>query len=91
LCDPQSKPNQKKMKYKPHDDAYKPPQKTIGGYNGYQVMSALQKCIRRGLEQDALFWATEWWMSCNQKGREHLWHRLREIARSLSKYSLVRC
>jgi alkylated DNA repair dioxygenase AlkB len=69
-----------KLKYAPHGDAYKPPYVTIGGYNGYHVMSALQKCIRRGLEQDALFWAQEWWASCNQTGREHLWHRLRVIA-----------
>lgn len=67
-------------KYQPHDDPYKPPQKTIGGYSGYQVTSALQKCIRRGLESDALFWATELWASCNQEGREYLWHRLRVIA-----------
>jgi MgsA AAA+ ATPase C terminal len=71
----QTKPN-----YKPHDDAYKPPAKTIGGFNGYQVVSAMQKCIRRGLEQDALFWATELWASCNQTGREYIWHRLRVIA-----------
>lgn len=66
--------------YKLHGDAYKPPQKTIGGYNGYQVTSALQKCIRRGLERDALFWATELWASCTQEGREYIWHRLRVIA-----------
>jgi len=63
-----------------HSDAYKPPQKTIGGFNGYQAVSAMQKCIRRGLEQDALFWATELWASCNQGGREYIWHRLRVIA-----------
>ncbi|HZJ13854.1 MAG TPA: hypothetical protein VFD27_02335 [Chthoniobacteraceae bacterium] len=32
---------------------------TIGGYNCAEVASAMQKCIRRGLEDDALFWATE--------------------------------
>jgi len=63
-----------------HADAYKPPQRTVGGYNGWQVTSALQKCIRRGLEKDALFWATELWESCNQQGREYIWHRLRVIA-----------
>src|SRR5579862_3163447 len=63
-----------------HNDAYKPPMKTIGGFNGYQVTSAMQKCIRRGLEEDALFWATELWASCNQTGREYIWHRLRVIA-----------
>lgn len=34
-------------------------QSTIGGYNCAEVASAMQKCIRRGLEEDALFWATE--------------------------------
>jgi replication-associated recombination protein RarA len=65
---------------KKHSDAYKPPQKTTGGYNGYQIVSAMQKCIRRGLEQDALFWATELWASCDATGREYIWHRLRVIA-----------
>jgi hypothetical protein len=75
-----NKTGEKNMRYESHDDAYKPPQKTIGGYNGYQVVSALQKCIRRGLEQDALFWATELWASSSQTGREYIWHRLRVIA-----------
>jgi alkylated DNA repair dioxygenase AlkB len=70
----------KTANYKLHTDAYKPPQKTIGGYSGYEVTSALQKCIRRGLEKDALFWATELWASCNKEGREYIWHRLRVIA-----------
>jgi replication-associated recombination protein RarA len=30
-----------------------------GGYKVGEVASALQKCIRRGLADDALFWATE--------------------------------
>jgi hypothetical protein len=63
-----------------HSDAYKPPVQTVGGFNGYQVVSAMQKCIRRGLERDALYWATELWASCNQTGREYIWHRLRVIA-----------
>jgi replication-associated recombination protein RarA len=63
-----------------HKDAYKPPMKTVGGFSGYQVTSALQKCIRRGLEKDALFWATELWETCDQTGREYVWHRLRVIA-----------
>lgn len=71
---------QTKSKYKLHNDAYQPPRKTIGGYNGYQVTSAMQKCIRRGLERDALFWATELWASCDATGREYVWHRLRVIA-----------
>jgi len=32
---------------------------TPGGYRCGEVASALQKCIRRGLADDALFWATE--------------------------------
>lgn len=32
---------------------------TNKGYNGSEVISALQKCIRRGMEQEALFWAIE--------------------------------
>lgn len=67
-------------KYITHGDVYKPPFRTIGGYNGYQVVSALQKCIRRGLEEDAMFWATELWASCDKEGREYIWHRLRVIA-----------
>ena len=63
-----------------HNDAYKPPMLTNGGFNGYEVTSALQKCIRRGLERDAMFWATELWASCDKTGREYIWHRLRVIA-----------
>jgi replication-associated recombination protein RarA len=63
-----------------HADAFKPPFITSNGYNGYQVTSAMQKCIRRGLERDALYWAIELWESCNQVGREYIWHRLRVIA-----------
>jgi replication-associated recombination protein RarA len=63
-----------------HSDAYKPPLMTRNGYNGYEVTSALQKSIRRGLERDAMFWAIELWESCNKDGREYLWHRLRVIA-----------
>lgn len=32
---------------------------TPGGYKVGEVASALQKCLRRGLADDALFWATE--------------------------------
>lgn len=32
---------------------------TPGGYRCGEVASAMQKCIRRGLADDALFWATE--------------------------------
>jgi replication-associated recombination protein RarA len=50
---------------------------TIGGYNCAEVASALQKCIRRGLEDDALFWATE--LDRSNFG-EYVWKRLRIIA-----------
>jgi hypothetical protein len=32
---------------------------TQGGYLNSECTSAMQKCIRRGLEEEALFWATE--------------------------------
>src|SRR6186997_2570086 len=50
---------------------------TIGGYNCAEVTSAMQKCIRRGLEPDALFWATE--LDRSNFG-EYVWKRLRIIA-----------
>lgn len=52
---------------------------TINGYNSYDVMSALQKCIRRGVEYDAGFWAME---LCDT-GASHAgicWNRLQVIA-----------
>lgn len=53
------------------------PWKTIGGYDIYEVMSALQKSIRRGLQDDALFWASEMYMS---EYESHAWVRLTVIA-----------
>lgn len=50
---------------------------TPGGYRCGEVASALQKCIRRGLEDDALFWATE--LDLAGFG-EYVWKRLRIIA-----------
>jgi len=50
---------------------------TKGGYNCAEVSSALQKCIRRGLEEQALFWATE--LDLSGFG-EYVWKRLRIIA-----------
>ena len=50
---------------------------TVGGYACGEVASALQKCIRRGLERDALFWATE--LDLSGFG-EYVWKRLRIIA-----------
>ena len=39
------------------------PWKTVGGYDLYEVMSALQKTIRRGDRDAALYWATEMYLS----------------------------
>jgi replication-associated recombination protein RarA len=39
------------------------PWPTVLGYDLYEVMSAMQKSIRRGLEEDALFWGTELYLS----------------------------
>lgn len=50
---------------------------TAGGYNCAEVASALQKSLRRGLERDALFWATE--LDLSGFG-EYVWKRLRIIA-----------
>lgn len=49
---------------------------TRKGYNFYEVLSALQKEVRRGSEENALFWALEL-ESFNAKV---LWNRLRVIA-----------
>jgi replication-associated recombination protein RarA len=50
---------------------------TVGGYRCEEVSSAMQKCIRRGLEEDALFWATE--LDLSGFG-EYVWKRLKIIA-----------
>jgi replication-associated recombination protein RarA len=50
---------------------------TVGGYKCEEVTSAMQKCIRRGTEEDALFWATE--LDLTGFG-EYVWKRLRIIA-----------
>ena len=53
------------------------PWETVGGYDLYEVMSALQKTIRRGDQDAALYWATELYLS----GYEgHAWGRLLVIA-----------
>lgn len=49
---------------------------SVGGYKLGEVASALQKTIRRGLEQDALFWATE--LDLSGYG-EYCWKRLKII------------
>jgi replication-associated recombination protein RarA len=53
------------------------PWPTIDGYDFYEVLSALQKAIRRGQEKAALYWATE--LTLSEYGN-HLWKRLRIIA-----------
>ncbi len=57
--------------------AQKFPWPTVGGYDLYEVLSALQKSIRRGLEEDALFWATELYLS---DYADHAWNRLLVIS-----------
>ena len=52
-------------------------QSTVDGYNCAEAASAMQKCIRRGLEMDALFWVTE--LDRSNYG-EYVWKRLRIIA-----------
>lgn len=53
------------------------PPPTIRGYLYSEVVSALQKSIRRGDEEGALYWATE--LEASNFG-EALWRRLRIIA-----------
>jgi replication-associated recombination protein RarA len=50
---------------------------TKGGYLNSEVTSALQKCIRRGLEEEALFWATE--LDLSNYGN-YVWKRMRIMA-----------
>ncbi|MFN3378914.1 MAG: hypothetical protein ACK41O_05625 [Runella zeae] len=54
---------------------------TKNGYAGEEVISSLQKCIRRGNEQDALFWAVELYESGYA---EWCWKRLRIISSNIS-------
>lgn len=51
--------------------------KTVNGFDYYEAMSALQKAIRRGEEEEAVFWAIEFFES-NYVG--HIWNRLFIIA-----------
>ena len=51
-------------------------QKTKKGYDFGEVASALQKCIRRGLEEEALYWAIELY---NSGFSEYVWKRLQII------------
>lgn len=36
---------------------------TVHGYDMFEVLSAMQKCVRRRMEADAIYWATELQMS----------------------------
>lgn len=51
--------------------------KTKKGYDFFECSSALQKCIRRGLEDEAMFWAVELYDS---GFGEYVWKRLRIIS-----------
>ncbi len=51
--------------------------KTVNGYDLFEVVSAFQKCIRRNLEDDAIFWAVELSLSNYQ---EYAWKRIRIIS-----------
>jgi replication-associated recombination protein RarA len=51
--------------------------KTLNGYDFFEVSSAMQKSIRRGLEDEALFWAVELFES---NFAEYAWKRLRIIS-----------
>lgn len=48
--------------------------RTKKGYDFFECSSAMQKCIRRGLEDQALFWAVELYDSGYG---EYVWKRLR--------------
>ena len=50
--------------------------RTAGGYDLFEVTSALQKTIRRGLEVEAVFWAQE----LESRYWKYLWQRLQVIA-----------
>lgn len=50
--------------------------KTINGYDFFECSSALQKSIRRGLEEEAMFWAVELF---NSNFAEYVWKRIRII------------
>lgn len=49
---------------------------TAGGYPLNEATSALQKCIRRGMEEEALFWAQE----MESRFWKYLWQRLQVIS-----------
>lgn len=47
---------------------------TENGYDFFEISSAMQKSIRRGMEDEALFWAVELY---NSGYSEYVWKRLR--------------
>jgi replication-associated recombination protein RarA len=51
--------------------------RTKKGYDFFEVSSALQKCIRRGMEEEAMYWAVELF---NSNYQEYIWKRLRIMA-----------
>ena len=51
--------------------------RTAKGYDFFEVSSAFQKCIRRGLEEEAMYWAVELF---NSNYVEYAWKRLRIMA-----------
>jgi replication-associated recombination protein RarA len=57
-----------------------PKLRTRHNYDAFEVVSALQKCIRRGLEEDALYWAYELAESPNKNHYSWLWARLKVSA-----------
>lgn len=54
--------------------------RTKHGYSVDEVASAVQKCIRRGNEEAALYWSWEMIKSPNPSHHTHLWNRLKVIA-----------
>ncbi|MGR3809596.1 AAA family ATPase [Jiulongibacter sp. NS-SX5] len=50
---------------------------TENGYDFFECSSALQKSIRRGLEEEAMFWAVELF---NSNYQEYVWKRLKIIS-----------
>ncbi len=51
--------------------------RTAKGHDFFEVSSAFQKCIRRGLEEEAMYWAVELF---NSNYVEYVWKRLRIMA-----------
>lgn len=64
------------MSAKGRSTSGKPSLKTTSGYEFSEVASALQKSIRRGLEEEAMYWAIE----LELKYSWYLWRRLQIIS-----------